>query len=581
MTACVNRKHTKKVAAVVTASLVGALSLGVAPVAAMAGGIETLAISASAVWDGVEFTWNTEADEFGIRTVESGDQLLLTGAKDAFGNPVSMSDVTVLYVDTVDASGNVASGAKYWTSTPENAGTYYAVVFDGRGDIDGTNANAGDQPGKNINLGVLDLATAKQKSYEFKVEAASLEGSFAYEGTNVHDTSFKYTGKTKTVGFADAEGNMLPASFVQTVVTSDGTDVTADWSANNLEDAGTYTAYLTGDGITYSGTVKVEFTISPIDLKNDVFTVAPIKAGTSAFSTGTLNQAAGHVVKVNGEELDSDVVIVKVKGGTGIDASDKPFVIESNYGGTNRANLDLIVSANSATDGSNFVDDAATGSASAVVVTNVLTGDFFYDGEPIVDGATVINIETADGESFDPSKLSAYNGSSKVPCSWTAYKDGEAVTDFSEPGEYEVTIEFKVPEDLTYAGSAKFTVNVVAKRFAAQPKAFIAVDGKDITTLATGIEYDGEPVEPVIAVKAGSATVDAADYTVTYKDAEGNEVESIVEPGTYTVSIDFGNAQYWSATTKKFEDVESIAEDFTVSRTGASTVRSIFTALRP
>ena len=36
MTACVNRKHTKKVAAVVTASLVGALSLGVAPVAAMA-----------------------------------------------------------------------------------------------------------------------------------------------------------------------------------------------------------------------------------------------------------------------------------------------------------------------------------------------------------------------------------------------------------------------------------------------------------------------------------------------------------------------------------------------------------------
>ena len=38
MTACVNRKHSKKVAAVVTASLVGALSLGVAPVTAMAPG---------------------------------------------------------------------------------------------------------------------------------------------------------------------------------------------------------------------------------------------------------------------------------------------------------------------------------------------------------------------------------------------------------------------------------------------------------------------------------------------------------------------------------------------------------------
>ena len=52
MTACVNRKHTKKVAAVVTVSLVGALSLGVAPVAAMGTdeGISTQSVSEQEAW---------------------------------------------------------------------------------------------------------------------------------------------------------------------------------------------------------------------------------------------------------------------------------------------------------------------------------------------------------------------------------------------------------------------------------------------------------------------------------------------------------------------------------------------------
>ena len=95
MTACVN-KHTKRVAAVVTASLVGALSLGVAPVAAMATDGDMLA-DPSDVWDGVEFTWSISADPVNGNVIDSGDQFVLTGATDAFGNPVSMSDVQVFY----------------------------------------------------------------------------------------------------------------------------------------------------------------------------------------------------------------------------------------------------------------------------------------------------------------------------------------------------------------------------------------------------------------------------------------------------------------------------------------------------
>ncbi len=97
MTACVNKKHSRRVAAAVSASLVGALTLGAAPVLAVAeeAPAETLDVLPSDTWDGVELTWSVEADRFGNYTAEAGDQFILTSATDAFGDPVSMSDLTV------------------------------------------------------------------------------------------------------------------------------------------------------------------------------------------------------------------------------------------------------------------------------------------------------------------------------------------------------------------------------------------------------------------------------------------------------------------------------------------------------
>ena len=70
MTACVNRKHSKKVAAVVTASLVGALSLGVAPVTAMAQGVDMLAADTQdSLRDGEVIEW-TDQDDDEIDTTE-------------------------------------------------------------------------------------------------------------------------------------------------------------------------------------------------------------------------------------------------------------------------------------------------------------------------------------------------------------------------------------------------------------------------------------------------------------------------------------------------------------------------------
>ena len=86
MTACVN-KHTKRVAAVVTASLVGALSLGVAPVAAMATDSVDMLADPSDVWDGIDFTWSIEADPVNGYVIDSGDQFVLTGATTPSATP--------------------------------------------------------------------------------------------------------------------------------------------------------------------------------------------------------------------------------------------------------------------------------------------------------------------------------------------------------------------------------------------------------------------------------------------------------------------------------------------------------------
>ncbi len=72
MTACVNKKHSRRVAAAVSASLVGALTLGAAPVLAVAeeAPAETLDVLPSDHLDGVELTWSVEADRFGNYTAE-------------------------------------------------------------------------------------------------------------------------------------------------------------------------------------------------------------------------------------------------------------------------------------------------------------------------------------------------------------------------------------------------------------------------------------------------------------------------------------------------------------------------------
>ena len=102
MTACVN-KHSKRVALAISASLVGALSLGATPALAQEAGIDILADSTATdqdLWNDATIDWNVDADDFGQRDVVSGDTFSIESMVDVYGNEIGAGDYAVLYADS-------------------------------------------------------------------------------------------------------------------------------------------------------------------------------------------------------------------------------------------------------------------------------------------------------------------------------------------------------------------------------------------------------------------------------------------------------------------------------------------------
>ena len=540
MTACVN-KHSKRVAAVISASLVGALSLGVAvPAFAAEGDIDLQSEQTTPVWKGVDLTWNVEADRFGNYTVQAGDQFMLTGAKDAFGTSIPMSDLTVLIADGTQTSiqgGDL--GDVVHTYTPSKPGKYTAFVFNGAYKLrdDWT-------PNTPLWQSDADALNAMQfVAVPFTVEAKSLEGSFAYEGDDVADTNFKYTGYNKVVNFADASQNKLVAGVDYTITSVRETSGTSVSGINSINHAGTYVVTIEGAaGSDYEGsTATVTFKVAPIDFDNDVFTVKTIQQGFT-FTSGELVDTS--VVMVNGEPLADDAVkafAVSVARADGVAANPTAYL------GNTPAKVVLSIEAGAGMNWSpdNYKGDSAT---AEMKVVGQLVGNFYYDNNLLSttdsDGNYLLTVDASKGDSFDPALVSAAltNGGNSLPVDVTVYRNGEKTEDYSTPGTLTVSVDVATPSDLSYGGSATIKVTIKGKHYAAEPMVFAAIDGKNAD--GSKIEYDGEAVEPVVVAKSGSATIDSADYTVTYTDADGEAVEEIVEPGEYTGTVDFGNATW-------------------------------------
>ena len=417
----------------------------------------------------------------------------------------------------------------------------------------------------------------------FTVEGLSLSKAEAFQGSDIADTTFTYTGfdfidqddvdGNGNVHFTDGNGNVLTDDDVDVVFKdASGNPVTS------IVSAGDYTAYLTATaGSKYEGSKTVEFTVEKLDLDGAKITIEPVKVKDGSFKISTDGESwfDGLGIYVNGEKINNvgfvtggntyesgQILNAKVTAGKKlVDGELTDLVSPTTYDGDTLGYVQLkLTSLNSNVEGE------ANGT---VTIVEQLVDHYYYD-DVAIDTDKGMTF-TADDAAFDPSKISAALDDGEkdldIDVTVTDSEGNELASDYdyTTPGTYIVTVE--VPADTTtfaYAGSVTFKVDVIGKRWAAQPKVYATVDGKDVT-VDSSVEWDGEAVVPAIVAKAGSkALAEGDDYTVTYEDAGGNAVEEMVEPGKYTVTVDFGKA--YVLKNGKLETVKPVAFKLTITK---------------
>jgi len=177
-----------------------------------------------------------------------------------------------------------------------------------------------------------------------------------------------------------------------------------------------------------------------------------------------------------------------------------------------------------------YKDNVEVGTATVIV-----KGDGLWEGtleatfaiEPAPTPANMLTELTLSQTSF------AYNGTAQSP-SVAHVKAGDTeVTpadysvdfekiDSTEPGTYQVTVRAEEGGDFQGLLTASYTIHQAS---------LTSVELKSASAAYTGAAHN-----PIKEVKAGSLSLAAGDYTLEYKDAAGNRIASIVNPGTYTIT---------------------------------------------
>ena len=496
MTACVNKK-SKRVAAVVTASLVGALSIG-APAVALAANVNLLAEGAVEAFNQGKVVLNdTDA------TLEyTGKKAEITATS---VTPVSAGEIKLdgnddyrVYFVKADEKGNP-------TTTRTDAvepGSYFVCVEAKGGDYKGGKAYAGfTVTGKS-----LSSATLK-------------ESNVSYDGEGVDLTFMLGTKKLKAgEDFTVTYGAKNSAATSETAPTN----------------AGSYYAKLSGKGVYAGSSVNLDFTIAKVDvtsLKADDFFTATVFAGE--------NLPAGPTT---------------VKGSEGM-AKDFVFWYGSPDSDTRKFEPNVCLT-DAAKESGNYsnVDGLKTQVSSGDWKTDVIAVVYRAANKATINynGAALPEEMT-----FDSSKNEAYleknflafysvNGE-KVKCT-SGFKftyedeDGNVTTSApTAPGTYKVTVSIvdtAQDEPCNYGATATFTLKLTDGSLQGY-KLYVTYDNKVVTEVSK--TWDGKQLaKPSVVVKdAYGFKVDDGDVTMVFTDAEGNKVElgDIVAAGDYTMTV--------------------------------------------
>lgn len=513
MTACVNNENCQGGGAssskIVSATLVGALAIGMVPAVAFADEVAP------------ETTVDDNIDLLAVDPAEAFSQGKVTKAIDNKGNAVTdfefaASSETYL----VPTEVTPAESAPVDVTGDDYKITYFLADKDGNptGDpIDNPTA-VGNYVAK---------VTAVNGEYaggealaKFSIVAGSLSGASVYEVnekdlTDVSDTTFTYNGALQKIGVA-VDGKALESGVDYTVrYYLAGGDMSGDQT--DPKNVGNYVAVIDGMGI-YAGS-----------------------HAQAAFSIGALDLAA------------TDIVINDMEG-----VASAPTAEEVMIGDLPGAGL-VKVDFKSAADGSLVFGNNTTYTYTVSPASNnknvinskdvtfdkvAANADITYEGNPFSDQ----DVNLTDKDSFiDVSKI-AVKGTDGKDLDEKQYTitvtdaDGNSATidDLKKPGTW--ILKVKVDAAATkYAlgGSAQMKVNVIAGEIDADASLFFKYD-ETVWNGSINATFDGsnllDSIEVVLKDSKGNVLTQGTDYEVKVTK-EGKPVTEIVDAGAYQISV--------------------------------------------
>ena len=567
MTACVNETEKKAKGGVfqskvLRAAMAGVLAVGMMPAMALAAEpaeseAVPMAVQSVSAFEAGKVTVAKDNTGAGVDTTKAiewtvngeAHYVVPTQVTPKEGAPVDVTsdDYEVNYYkkdsnggDTIRLNGENIKVSGVAKDDITTAGTYYAVVF----------------PQSEPYVGAM-------LPIEFNLVNKSLKGASVYEvnpndAKDVSDTEFEFTnaktvfGPGKNINFT-LDGEALTyddIDYSQLKLYNKGESTpfaTADqvFQAGVTLFAGDYVAVILGGGDYAGSTVEVPFTVKPFDVTNATIVMKELTEGASLTPTiETINGSTDLAASI-GSLLKFDFK----SSNNGSDILSKPGTYT--YTVAPKAEKDM------STDADYNAKAAAsmTGEQDVtfdVLAANAATADFFYGSQEwslaFDDNAILIDYSEGD-PALDVDNIVVKNGGTRLSADQydivVTDKDGKVVDNDSiaQPGEWTLTVTVDSAAcDYKVTGSATAKVTVRAGVVNEATDVYFKYDGDVVTSVEA--TYDGtdviDAIEVVVKTDDGEKTlVEGTDYTVVATDAEGNEVDEIVNVlgGPYTLTV--------------------------------------------
>ena len=571
MTACTN--HGGKARRVVTAALVGVLSVGTVPMVALATGADTT--------DGIEtlaVDWSTDAEITSATDGKGG----AAGTKDVvfainsgkYLVPTAIDGVAIDDTYTVTYTGG--STTNQGTTNPDSfvglvPGWSYKAdgvpefVYSGTLTADqaaayfsGTLTGSADEP-VSVKKDVYTVTVSKGSgsvSADFKLADATQDVTYSVKGSVVYNG----VDQADTIKFVDQDGADVTSELVEWKL-ADGSNVT------EVKNAGSYNAIFSNGEV-----VTVE--VKALDLSSATVTIPDldiddVPAGQNGYF---YNSDVLGAAKVNGASAS----FLKVSARSGA------------YGYTSGPNTVTITGTDADVAAGNV-----TGSATVefTVYDNLVASEVRYGRDDYDDSSNPLTLWLEDGDTFDASKISVadtttnpdtvYSGD-QLEVTYTK-ADGTAVdaSALSNPGNYIVHVRVVPFQDFKtddwQGGSKDFKVVVNASSLDANKSAGFYFDG-ELAGNGTTVLFDGtdqlDKLEVVVKDAEGNVMEQGTDYKLKVTKG-GKEVKEAVDYGTYTVEIvpvtfTFDNAPADYDFDLNVEQIEVTLEDLDLAYTGSA-----------